>query len=81
MRALGWRLAVRPIADRSSVSVDSRTMGRPSMLPWFWVADSEYVRPTLVSVTPLSKPGALELRTVNASNPTPEPIRPACERP
>ena len=51
------------------------------MLPWFWVADSEYVRASLVSLTPPSKPGALELRTVNASNPTPEPIRPACERP
>ena len=26
--------------DRSSVRVDSRTMGRPSMLPWSWVAES-----------------------------------------
>ena len=30
------------------------------MLPWSWVADSGYVRPSLVSLTPLSKPGALE---------------------
>ena len=51
------------------------------MLPWSCVAESGYVRPSLVSLTPLSKPGALELRTVNVSNPTPEPIRPACERP
>ena len=35
--------------------------------------------PSLVSLTPLSKPGALELRTVNVSNPTPDPIRPACD--
>ena len=26
--------------DRSSARVDSRTMGRPSMLPWSWVAES-----------------------------------------
>ena len=45
--------------DRSSVRVDSRTMGRPSMLPWSWVAESGCVRPSLVSLTPLSKPGAL----------------------
>jgi hypothetical protein len=51
------------------------------MLPWFWVADIEYERGTLVRLTPLSKPGAVERRTVNASNPTPDPIRPACERP
>ena len=30
------------------------------MLPWSWVAESGYVRPSLLSVTPPSKPGALE---------------------
>ena len=48
------------------------------MLPWCWVAESGYVRASLVSLTPLSKPGALELRTVNVLNPTPDPTRPAC---
>ena len=47
------------------------------MLAWSWVAESGYERASLVSVTPLSKPSARETRTVNASNPTPEPIRPA----
>ena len=47
------------------------------MLPWSWVTESGYLRPSLVSVTPLSKPGAREARTVNVSNPTRDPIRPA----
>ena len=81
MRALGWLAPRRPISIEARSAVDSRTTGRPSMLPCSWVAESGYVRASLVSLTPLSKPGALELRTVNASNPTPEPIRPACERP
>jgi hypothetical protein len=39
------RLVIRPssfsfFGDRSSVTVDSRMMGRPSMLPWSCVADS-----------------------------------------
>ena len=46
--------------DRSSATVDSRTRGRPSMLPWSCVAESGYVRPTLVSLRPLSNPGALD---------------------
>jgi hypothetical protein len=35
----------------------------------------------LVRLAPLPKPGALEPLTVNVLNPTPEPIRPACDRP
>ena len=46
------------------------------MLPCSWVAESGYVRASLLRLTPLSNPGAVELRTVNASNPTPEPTRP-----
>ena len=33
------------------------------MLPWFWVADNGEIRASLVTLTPLSKPSALELRT------------------
>ena len=56
-------------------------MGRPSMLPWFWVAESGCVRPSLVSLMVLSKPGAWEDRTVKVSKPTPDPTRPARLRP
>ena len=73
------RFGCRPEADSKFGNVDSRTRGRPSMLPWSWVAESGYVRPSLVSLTPLSKPGALEARTVNVSNPTPDPIRPRAD--
>ena len=45
------------------------------------VAESRYVRASLLTLAPPPKPGALELRTLNASNPTPVPMRPACERP
>ena len=57
MSALGRRVWATPASDRSSVRVDSRTSGRPSMLPWFWVADSGYVRASLVSVPPRQSRG------------------------
>ena len=63
LRALGGRFGWAADSDRSSVSVDSRTSGRPSMLPWFCVADSEYVRASLVSFDP-----AVEARRFGASD-------------
>ena len=56
-------LCLGSVRTRSSVSVDSRTRGRPSMLPWFCVVDSGYVR---------AEPGhfdaAVEARGLGASD-------------
>src|SRR5262249_10707957 len=47
------------------------------MLPCSCVAESAYVRPVLLTVTPPSKPGALEARTPSVAHPLRGPVRAA----
>ena len=48
----------------SAASVVSRTIGRPSMLPWFWVAEIEYLLPRRVTFAPPSNPWAADPRSL-----------------